>query len=719
MWKTLQKRGIISSIVANNSSGSTSTTNIHSKSRLMINSSSSSLSNSLITNNKKRSFVQPVNKLFTSNQQQELIDINNKNNNLSSSSLSTIQQTRKFSTINNSTNNSTTTASSKQIIEENSNIIINLLRKLGKGIFYLSFGILGALISAFLLMKGCLELFTRFKLDDPEDALFYNEALIKFMYNLENLDRFVRAFFTLFVIAGDYFLLLDTSWKNPKYWFGAPFPDKNSDEFKQLKKAHHYMNAVRLKNLFMSFKGIYIKYGQFFASLGGWIPDEYCTVMAAMRDQAPTVGYDEVRKVIHQDFGKPLEELFIEFEKEPIASASIAQVHRARTKDGTLVAVKIQYPYVRRFFFNDMETNDIANKFSINVYYLQDDAENIDALVALNNKFNEELKDGLYTELNFLHEANNATKAAANMKKRKDIYIPKVYSDLTSSRVLTMEFIENAVKADNVEAIRKMGFSESDISKRILKSFSEQIMVHGLFHCDPHPSNILVRQNPKNPSEPQIVILDHGLYKEIDDDFRRNYANFWMSIILGDTKHMERYCNQLGISDYKLYASIIMMQGFDSLVSTQNEKQLTEKDWEEFFTAMQVQRDDFVNIYKNMPDNMVFILRTDNILRALNRDLGAKVNRFSIMARAAAKGCSIRSDDGNMSRLRRITQRISSLSSRAYFEMRLFWLTYVKSSLLALYVSLFGIYAEWKRNTTIERNLYILETSKHISAGFE
>lgn len=253
--------------------------------------------------------------------------------------------------------------------------------------------------------------------------------------------------------------------------------------------------------------------------------------------------------MIYQDFGKHLEELFSEFEKEPIAAASIAQgksfilrsykeqeqrqqhsmnllnlknsfplassssslphshllittrifttVHRARTKDGQLVAVKIQMPYLRRYFHNDMDTNDIANKFCIKLYYMQDDAENIDALVTLNNKFNDELREGLFTELNFLHEANNAKKAAKNMRKRRDVYIPKVYSEFTSSRVLTMEFIENAVKADNVEAIRKMGFSESDISKRILSSFADQIMVQGFIHCDPHPSNIMVRRNPK------------------------------------------------------------------------------------------------------------------------------------------------------------------------------------------------------------------------------
>ncbi|EFC43929.1 predicted protein, partial [Naegleria gruberi] len=444
-----------------------------------------------------------------------------------------------------------------------------------------------------------------------------------------------------------------------------------STEFIAKKKELHVKSAKRLLRLCSENKGIYVKLGQHIASLSGFLPDEYIETLSVMRDRAPTISFEEVKKIVYQDFGKTVEELFEYFDPTPIASGSIAQVHRARTKEGQSVAVKVQYHYVRFFFAGDMYTRDAATKLSIRLYYMQEDSKSIDELLEVNQQFSDEIKSSLNSELDFLHEAENAKMAAQRFgTSRPDVYIPKIYDDYTSSRVLTMEFIDNACNSNDIKRIRAMGFDEGDVAARIISAFAEQLFIHGHMHADAHQSNVMVKQNPNNPSEPQIVILDHGLYKDLDDHFRINYAKFWVSIVLNDKKGMDDYCKSIGIKDYRLYTSMIMLQGLDQNgdLSAAFEQQITEEDFEKFSKLFESRRAEFMDIYRNMPKEMLLISRTDNILRSLNRELGAKVNRFSVMARCAAKGVSVE----NYQDLNTWSQKFKFWRSQLYFEFRLF-----------------------------------------------
>ncbi|KAL9646949.1 hypothetical protein ABK040_013807 [Willaertia magna] len=556
-------------------------------------------------------------------------------------------------------------------------------------IFLLQIGITIGIIFGYLGMKFSIYLFHKLALDDPQSS-FYNPLLLKYllpiMQSIEGFDRYLKTIATILWIGASYLLVLSTSPYNPYYWFNEK-PDKNSEEFLQTKKDLHRTCAERLLALFSENKGVYIKVGQYMASLAGFIPDEYIQVLSVMRDRAPTISYEDVKKVIHQDFGKSIEELFLEFDSVPIASASIAQVHRAILKDGTLVAVKVQYPYVRFFYHGDMKTRLAASRLAIRLYYMQDDYENIDELLALNDEFDRELQEGLSKELDFINEANNSKITARNFSNRDDVHIPKVIDQYTSSRVLTMEFIENACNANDVKKIREMGFNESEVASQIISAFAEQTFQHGFLHSDPHQSNVFVRKNPNNPKKAQIVILDHGLYKSLSDEFRIPYAKFWVSIVLNDKQGIIDYCKSIGISNYRLYSAMIMMQSYDQYgeLDASSEKTLNEKDWEMFYTEIEQRRSDFIDIYKNIPKEMMFILRTDNILRSLNRELGAKVNRFSIMARAAARGSSF-----NKSDLHNWRSRISATYNQIYFEFRLFLLGF-QSYIVTNFFKLFGV----------------------------
>src|SRR3990167_5337149 len=171
-----------------------------------------------------------------------------------------------------------------------------------------------------------------------------------------------------------------------------------------------------------------------------------------------------------------------------------------------------------------------------------------------------EMEEALSKELDFMHEANNSERAAAKLTV-KNVYIPKVYHKLTSKRVLTCEFIDGC-KITDVERIKEMGFSIKDVTKSMLEAFSEQIFVSGFVHADPHPGNVFVRKNPLSPKNYHVVILDHGLYRELDEELRITWCHLWKAMIEKDNSKIEYYGEQMGVSKDKadLLPGMILMR---------------------------------------------------------------------------------------------------------------------------------------------------------------
>ena len=241
-----------------------------------------------------------------------------------------------------------------------------------------------------------------------------------------------------------------------------------------------------------------------------------------------------VRKVFQEDFGASLEDYFTEFEETPLAAASLAQVHRAVTKEGHEVAVKVQYEQLRGQFDGDILTHKII------FYLLAKLFPGFDFTFA-----NEEMEELLATELDFEHEANNSKRAARNLTI-PNVYIPRVFDDLSSQRVLTCEFIHGC-KINNKESIEAMGLDVAAVTNSMISAFSEQIYVSGFVHSDPHPGNVFVRQHPENQGEHQVVILDHGLYRELDEGLRVTWCKLWKAMVEKDEKIIKESAVELGV----------------------------------------------------------------------------------------------------------------------------------------------------------------------------
>lgn len=261
--------------------------------------------------------------------------------------------------------------------------------------------------------------------------------------------------------------------------------------------------------------------------------------------------------MINEEFGVEKSEIFSEFGIEPIGAASLAEVYEARLKStGERVAVKVQYIDLKDRFSGDMLTIRL-------ILY---------ALAKLFPKFDfswilDSATKNLERELNFRIEAENAERCSSELSSRFDfIYVPKIFWDFTTERILVMEFIDG-FKVSDVEQIRKSNLSLKQIDAQIVEAMAFQIFHSGFVHADPHvrfcffdfrieqnsfffqPGNIYVRQNPKTPGKPnaQIVLLDHGLYETIEPDHRESLCQLWKSILVKDEEKMKFFSKQLGV----------------------------------------------------------------------------------------------------------------------------------------------------------------------------
>ena len=196
---------------------------------------------------------------------------------------------------------------------------------------------------------------------------------------------------------------------------------------------------------------------------------------------------------------------------------------------------------------------------------------------------------------------------------------------------------------NDIAGIRKMGFKEDEVARLVQENFADQVFVHGFLHSDPHSANAFVRPTKINGrSRPQLVLLDHGLYRTLDTNFRDNYCHLWRALVMRDNAGIEKYARALGAGDwYKIFAFILTWRpmssrsvGLSGGVTTADIEGV-KKEWEEVDPNIS-------KLLENLDRELLLVLRTANILRGINVQLGGTVNRYQVNARAALKGIHVR-----------------------------------------------------------------------------
>ncbi|KAF2146317.1 uncharacterized protein K452DRAFT_355727 [Aplosporella prunicola CBS 121167] len=452
----------------------------------------------------------------------------------------------------------------------------------------------------------------------------------------------------------------------------------------------HNRNAERIFNLLRDNGGLYLKIGQAIAMQSAILPPEFQKMFAKMFDDAPQNEWRDVEKVVREDFGKSVEEVFgVSFkgeegkgimERTARASASVAQVHWARLADGREVAIKIQKREIAAQVGWDLWAFKVVARiyswwFDIPMY----------SLVPY-------ISERLMLETDFENEANNSEEMkdliSNEPRLRGRVYIPSVYRELSSKRVMTAEWIEGirlwdkegithgwkggrgtgspgsngqvlapppptvrstvATNDPNKEQLKPLrdawrgpdghgglGVSLKAVMTTMVDLFSAQMFLWGLVHCDPHPGNILVRRLPSG--KPELVLLDHGLYIRMNPAFRHQYARFWKALLALDNAAIEEIVRGWGVGNADIFASATLMRpytGGDNSTSAQIRKGVSGATEAERAYAMQMKmRKGIKQLLADetkWPRELIFIGRNLRIVQGNNQFLGSPVNRVKI-----------------------------------------------------------------------------------------
>lgn len=276
----------------------------------------------------------------------------------------------------------------------------------------------------------------------------------------------------------------------------------------------------------MSFEELgptFVKLGQLLATRPDLIPLEFSEEFKKLHDQVAGVPFDDIERILTAHFGAPLTEVFMDFDKVPLAAASIAQVHKARLKDGSSVVVKVQRPGVDRLIQEDLQIlrvlADLADRYLPEVR-----PYNPRGIV-------EEFGRSMEFETNFVVEANNIRRFQTNFANDPDIKIPHVYSQYTGRRVLVLEALDG-IPMSHSSAFQQEGLDRETILRRGLRAYMKMVYSDGLFHGDLHAGNVLLMKDGR------LGLIDFGIVGRLNRKTQSAIANMFLALAEEDYDRM-------------------------------------------------------------------------------------------------------------------------------------------------------------------------------------
>jgi ubiquinone biosynthesis protein len=262
----------------------------------------------------------------------------------------------------------------------------------------------------------------------------------------------------------------------------------------------------------------FVKLGQLMSTRADIFPPEYIEELRKLQDRVPPIPFNEIQEVIEGELKRPIEEIFVDFDRESFAAASVAQAHIATLPGGKRVVVKVIRPGIEKKIREDIRL----------MYYLANKIEknfDVGRVLAPSNVVRE-FERNIFRELDMLIEAGSIEKFTRNFEGTEEIYIPKVYWDYTTKSILVMERIDG-FKVDQVEKQKAHGIDPKEIALVGLRCFARQLMEFGFFHADPHPGNVIVTYDGR------VSLVDFGITGYLDEEMMRQIAN----IFLGYAEH--------------------------------------------------------------------------------------------------------------------------------------------------------------------------------------
>jgi ubiquinone biosynthesis protein len=328
--------------------------------------------------------------------------------------------------------------------------------------------------------------------------------------------RFIRAYLTTFQVIFAYVAL-----GIGRRLFGSSWYDDRIG-------AVHRRSAVRVERTIIKLQGLFIKVGQLLSIMANFLPEQFRTGLEGLQDQVPPRPFSDIEERLLRDLGRPIDQLFGRFERRPLASASLGQVHEAFLVDGTRVAVKVQHRDIDEITRLDLKTirriMAIVQIFlpvrGLDAYYLQ-------------------IRQMIAEELDFAREAKNIERLSQNFKSDAAVVFPRVIAELSTRHVLTTTFVEG-VKVGDTAAIDAAGIDRKELARKIVRTYCQMIFIDGIYHADPHPGNMLAR------TDGSLVLLDFGAVAELSPSMREGIPEFLEGVIRRDTNRLIKALKKMG-----------------------------------------------------------------------------------------------------------------------------------------------------------------------------
>ncbi|KAK8582100.1 hypothetical protein V6N12_072297 [Hibiscus sabdariffa] len=398
----------------------------------------------------------------------------------------------------------------------------------------------------------------------------------------------------------------------------------------------HERNAKRVLSLIIKLEGLWVKLGQYLSTRADVLPEAYISLLKQLQDSLPPRPLKEVCRTIQKEFGKTMYDLFADFVEEPLATASIAQVHRAKLINGQEVVVKVQHEGVREIILEDLK-----NAKSIVEWIAWAEPQ-----YDFNPMIDEWCKEAP-KELDFNHEAENTRTVSRNLgckmspgesysSNRVNVLIPEVIQSTKS--VLILEYMDG-IRLNDSASLEAFGVDKKNIVEEITRAYAHQIYVDGFFNGDPHPGNFLVsKEAPHRP-----ILLDFGLTKKLSSSMKQALAKMFLASAEGDHVALLSAMSEMGLrlrldmpEQVMEITNVFFRSSTPANEAQQNLKTLSEqreKNMKAIQEKMQLNPKEVkrFNPVDAFPGDIVIFARVLNLLRGLSSTMNVRIVYLDIM----------------------------------------------------------------------------------------
>jgi len=328
--------------------------------------------------------------------------------------------------------------------------------------------------------------------------------------------RFIRAYLTTFQVCFSYlWITLGGKLMGPTWML-------------QRMEAAHPRNAKRVERTIVALQGLFIKVGQLLSIMANFLPEAFRAGLQGLQDSVPPRPFDQIAERIQIEFGKPVDEVFDRFERNPIASASLGQVHEAYLKDGTHVAVKVQHKDIDEVCRLDLKT--IRRIMQIVSFFFP--------IQGLEVSYRQ-IREMIGRELDFNGEASSIERISSHFANDPNVGFPLVIRTHSTGRVLTTTFVEG-IKIGDVARLERAGINRTELAQRVVRTYCQMIFVDGMYHADPHPGNMLVTRTGK------LILLNFGTVAVLSNEMREGIPEFLEAALRRDTDRLIRSMRKMG-----------------------------------------------------------------------------------------------------------------------------------------------------------------------------